>query len=513
MAIDTIVGQSLSAAGGALKTVYIGGLQAIFPTDTSTLKWLKMHTEGFEGLEIKGSKNVARNQGFGASHATDDSLRLADPHRNTYANPKASMGNFSMRGKIPGKLMQRVKSDRGGFIKLLVADQAALMRDAAFDMDQQLYGDGSGRVAIVTAVGSASAGSLTLKHPFDCPSHATAGQQGTDISRHRINTGGVYAFVDASASTTGAATQAFHVSVADGPTANVLAGTRHFLCSAISGNVATFTFLDGTAVDFRANTTGDMEEALAVGDAVVRCVIRESTGLTAPTAYTASTAAALPAFHEYTGYRRKDTTETTNTHFGAVELIGFPAYCSESGGFLEYNSGSATAGNIEGISYSTYPDWKGYVQQGGTPGTAEAGTRRKFMLALQRIQLRGEKRASRIFTSPVVLTNMLEKFVHSDIQYSQVAATTEIAGRDVTFQGTPIVTSEACPDSAAFLCPDGALSFYQMMDIEWVNQDGAILSRMGDHYDFQYSAVMFAQTFTERPNHFAAIYDLQSAAW
>ncbi|MBP6704532.1 MAG: hypothetical protein KA385_13545, partial [Vicinamibacteria bacterium] len=130
-----------------MKTVYIGGMKAIFPTYTDTLKWLKMHTEGFEGLEIKGAKNVARNQGYGASHSSEDDLRIADPHRNTYANPKSGVGNFSMRGKIPGKLMQRVKTDRGGFLKLLVADQAALMRDAANDLDRQMYGDGSGRVA------------------------------------------------------------------------------------------------------------------------------------------------------------------------------------------------------------------------------------------------------------------------------------------------------------------------------------------------------------------------------
>ncbi len=521
MTISSFPVRSGTLLAPVLKQMHLDGARAIFQSRGTLFARLNMNKNNVVGSNILAASNTGRHEGFGGSHATDglaasatlgSSIRLADPGYEPYLNRKGQTADFSLRGKISGKEMAQTKNDVGAFIRLSSANVGAGFRDLKYDLNGQLFSDGSGRLGIISSlVGTGDGGGVNVRHPFDRPSAASSGAAttGTNFNHHRIRPGMYVGILDVSACTAGVANQVFHVTAAGGPN-SIVAGIRHFKVSTVSGATITLTAPGGTALDLRADTTGNIDNLVAAGDILVRSTVRSPSEAT-PTAYTSNT-----GFHYLTGYRRKDATETSNTHYGAAELIGLPAYADDGNVYLEMaGSSTPTLGGLEGLEVGSAPDWAGYVIEGATPGTAEAGTRLKFMKAINAVEKLGEANTSFLVMHPDTEALMIEKFVHSDIQYQNLGKSSgeEVAEGRIRFQGREILTDMACPIGTVFTYYEPELELKMLLELDMVNGDGSNLFRSADHYDYQWAAVMSAQTWAERRNRFAAIYDLQATAW
>lgn len=521
MTISSFPVRSGTLLAPVLKQMHLDGARAIFQSRGSLFARLNMNKNNVAGSNIIAASNTGRHEGFGGSHATDglvasstlgSSIRLADPAYEPYLNRKGQTADFSLRGKISGKEMAQTKNDMGAFIRVSSANVGAGFRDLKYDLNGQLFSDGSGRLGIISSITAAS-GIVNLRHPFDRPSAAVSGAAttGTNFTHMRVRPGMYVGIIDRSACTAGFANQVFHVTATGGPNSYV-AGIRHFYVSAVSGAAVTLKGPDGTtALHLGASATGDLASAVeSSGDFLVRSTFR-SPSMAAPTAYTSAN-----SFHVLTGYRRKDGTETSNTHYGAAELIGLPAYCEDGDVYLEMaGSSTPTTGGLEGLPIANAPDWSGYVLEGATPGTAEAGTRLKFMKLLNAVEKLGEANASFLVMHPDTEALMIEKFVHSDIQYQNLGKSSgeEVAEGRARFQGRETLTDMACPIGTVFAYYEPELELKMLLELDMVNGDGSNLFRSADHYDYQWSAVMSAQTWAERRNRFAALYDLQATAW
>lgn len=527
MTISSFPVRSGTLLAPVLKQMHLDGARAIFQSRGSLFARLNMNKNNVVGSNIIAASNTGRHEGFGGSHATDgltasatlgSSIRLADPGYEPYLNRKGQTADFSLRGKISGKEMAQTKNDMGAFLRLSSANVGAGFRDLKYDLNGQLFSDGSGRLGIISSlVGSGSTGGVNVRHPFDRPSAvvSTAAVTGTNFNHMRIRPGMYVGILDRSGCTAGFTNQAFHETNTTSPTTANAGGHRHFYVSAVSGATVTLKFPDGTTqLDLRAagSGAGDLTALVENGDILVRSTIRAPTAVgTAPTQYTSDN-----TFHMLTGYRRKDGTETSNTHYGAAELIGLPAYCEDGDIYLEMaGSNTPTLGGLEGLPIANAPDWSGYVLEGATPGTAEAGTRLKFMKLLNAVEKLGEANASFLVMHPDTEALMIEKFVHSDIQYQNLGKSSgeEVAEGRARFQGRETLTDMACPIGTVFAYYEPELELKMLLELDMVNGDGSNLFRSADHYDYQWSAVMSAQTWAERRNRFAALYDLQATAW
>lgn len=531
MTISSFPVRSGTLLAPVLKQMHLDGARAIFQSRGTLFARLNMNKNNVVGSNILAASNTGRHEGFGGSHATDgtlasttlgSSIRLADPGFEPYLNRKGQTADFSLRGKISGKEMAQTKNDVGAFIRLSSANVGAGFRDLKYDLNGQLFSDGSGRLGIISSLTAAS-GIVNVRHPFDRPSAAaaTAAITGTNFNHHRIRPGMYVGMVDVSACSAGVAAQSFHNTDTTSPATANAGGHRHFYVSAVSGAAVTLKFPNGTTtlhLDLANGGSGDMVAAVAAGDFLVRSTYRVPVGLTtAETAYSDGTSAAFsPSFHYLTGYRRKDATETNNTHYGAAELIGLPAYCDDGDVYLEMaGSSTPTLGGLEGLAVSSAADWAGYVIEGATPGTSEAGTRLKFMKAINAVEKLGEANTSFLVMHPDTEALMIEEFVHSDVQYQNLGKSNgeEVAEGRIRFQGREVLTDMACPIGTVFTYYEPELEMKMLLELDMVNGDGSNLFRSADHYDYQWAAVMSAQTWAERRNRFAAIYDLSATAW
>lgn len=524
MTISSFPVRSGAAAAPVLKQMQLAGAKSIFQSRGSLFARLNMNKKNVVGSSIIAASNTGRHEGFGGAHSTDglaasttlgSSIRLADPAYEPYANRKGQTADFSIRGKISGKEMAQSRNDVGAFIRLSSANIGAGFRDLKYDLNGQLFSDGSGRLGIISSLTAAS-GIVNVRHPFDRPSAASSGAAttGTNFNHMRIRPGMYVGILDVSACTAGFANQSFHSTASGGGYA---AGIKHFYVSAVSGAQITLKGPDGsTTLHLGQTATGNLDQAVAAGDILVRSIIR-TPSMSAPTAYSAlATSDAMKSFHVLTGYRRKDGTETSNTHYGAAELIGLPAYADDGNVYLEMaGSSTPTLGGLEGLEVGSAPDWAGYVIEGTTPGTAEPGTRQKFMKILNYVEKVGEANASFLVMHPDTEGLMIEEFVHSDVQYMNLGKSNgeEVAEGRIRFQGREILTDMACPIGTVFAYHEPELELKMLLELDMVNADGSNLFRSQDHYDFQWSAVLSAQTWAERRNRFAAIYDLQPTSW
>lgn len=516
MGIETTAGATFATMMNALRPMWLDGAGAFFQSSASMLARLEKNRNNVVGDRIEGSRNVGRTEGFGGSHHGANGLRIADPDHAKYGRPRGGMAAFTARGKIEQRTMQMARSAPGAFIEHVRGEMSTLLRDMRYDLSQQIFGDGSGRIGIITAVAdqSTNPGEFTVKNVFDQPAHAT---NAVGDQLYRIRPGMSVAILDTSACTAGTDNQIFHVTVAAGSNSHP-SGIRHFKVAAVSGNTVTLTSFAGTELDGRASTTGDMTSAIAVGDYLVRCVVRE-TG--APTAYTASaTAGAAPDFINLTGYRKKGNDEdtpayTTNVHFGTAELMGLNAYANDAEVYLEMGgSSTAVLGSLCGLSSTTYPDWKGYVDTNS--GTARAVDDPMFHKAIMHVEHVGQGRVSNIVCHPNIEERIKTKLLQQNVRYIPTQASndpTEASVRAMEYQGRPILPEITCPASTAYLIDESEFELKQLMALDYINEDGAVFHRMDDYAAFQFALTYYAQTWCKLArNKFARIDDLSWTA-
>jgi hypothetical protein len=140
---------NMTAASEALKINYLPALRYQLNTANPILSVIERNSESVVGSEIRMALRYGRQGGVG-NRAEDGTL----PTPNSRKTKQASFGtkNLFARIQISDKTMKASRSRDGAFVSLLEAELEDAQTDAKDQMSRQCFGDGTGKLATLTAV-------------------------------------------------------------------------------------------------------------------------------------------------------------------------------------------------------------------------------------------------------------------------------------------------------------------------------------------------------------------------
>jgi hypothetical protein len=143
------------------------------------------------------------------------------------------------------------------------------------------------------------------------------------------------------------------------------------------------------------------------------------------------------------------------------------------------------SGALQGLAVATYPWWKANVLANG--GTARAISETLLQTAMDTTEQFSSGTASAIYTTYGVrrayqaVLSALKQYVNP----------LELKGgyKALDFNGLPLIADKDCPAKKLFIPDESKLKIYRLSDTEWMDDDGAILSRVSG--EDAYEAVLY----------------------
>lgn len=147
----------LTFASEALKLVY-GDLHMQLRDKTPALDFIQSSASNItrNGKEVVFDTHIGRNQGIGARNVRE---KLPTAGAQKYKQAHLYLKNLYGSIEVDGQLFEQAAEDYQAFINVVDNEIKGLRRDLAVDMNRQIYGDGSGKLATVAA---ANSGDLTV---------------------------------------------------------------------------------------------------------------------------------------------------------------------------------------------------------------------------------------------------------------------------------------------------------------------------------------------------------------
>jgi hypothetical protein len=146
-----MAGQSiLTFASEAIKLVY-GDLHEQLRDKNPALQLIEASSANItrNGKEVIFDTHIGRNQGIGA-RGVREKLPVAGAQK--YKQAHLYLTNLYGSIEVDGQLFEQASEDYQSFINVVDNEIKGLRKDLANDLNRQVYGDGSGKLAVVTAV-------------------------------------------------------------------------------------------------------------------------------------------------------------------------------------------------------------------------------------------------------------------------------------------------------------------------------------------------------------------------
>ena len=106
-------------------------------------------TENVYGKDVVKVMGYGINGGIGAGEETGDLPKAAE---NRYAKITVPLKNLYGRIELSDKVIRASQHSSGAFVNMLNAEMEGLLEAAAMNLSRMLYGDGSGKLATISAV-------------------------------------------------------------------------------------------------------------------------------------------------------------------------------------------------------------------------------------------------------------------------------------------------------------------------------------------------------------------------
>lgn len=176
----------------------------------------------------------------------------------------------------------------------------------------------------------------------------------------------------------------------------------------------------------------------------------------------------------------------------------------------------STTGSLFNVDPATaaYADWASYVDDNS--GTLRAVTENQFVKAQQEVQIRSGEMANLWVTSDGVhrqvsnLLTSIKRFPNTlELKggYQALDMSAQGQGRSGSSQ-VGLVYDADCPEYTAFLVNTNRMYWYRMSDWEFMEEDGAVLSRVANTDAYEASLFCYAEQATDTRNAHARINDL-----
>jgi hypothetical protein len=150
-----MAGQSiLTFASEAIKLVY-GDLHEQLRDKNPALQLIEASSANItrNGKEVIFDTHIGRNQGIGA-RGVREKLPVAGAQK--YKQAHLYLTNLYGSIEVDGQLFEQAVEDYQAFINVVDNEINGLKKDLAVDLNRQVYGDGSGKLAVVSAQPSSS---------------------------------------------------------------------------------------------------------------------------------------------------------------------------------------------------------------------------------------------------------------------------------------------------------------------------------------------------------------------
>ncbi len=146
-----MAGQSiLTFASEAIKLVY-GDLHEQLRDKNPALQLIEASSAHItqNGREVVFDTHIGRNQGIGA-RGVREKLPVAGAQK--YKQARLDLTNLYGAIEVDGQLFEQAAENYQSFINVVDNEIKGLKKDLAADLNRQVYGDGSGKLAVVVAV-------------------------------------------------------------------------------------------------------------------------------------------------------------------------------------------------------------------------------------------------------------------------------------------------------------------------------------------------------------------------
>ena len=169
MAIETATGflkgtQTAAQFGilnNILKEYYLPGVRDLFNNKTPLLRYIRKSMEYMQGQYAVIPLNTGRNEGHGHVGEGGD---LPDPGVQSYKRATYDLRYMYGRIKFSGPSQDATSSKAGSYLEVMNSEVTGLARDMTRDLNRIAFGDGTGRLARVSATVTAST-SVPLDRP------------------------------------------------------------------------------------------------------------------------------------------------------------------------------------------------------------------------------------------------------------------------------------------------------------------------------------------------------------
>jgi hypothetical protein len=149
-------GQNLAIANVILKDVY-GDINEQINNATPALDGIKSTARNITqvgGLGVKFVAHVGRNTGIGARAEDED---LPEAGNQQYVDGQTGLKSFYGSVRLTGQVMAQASQNYQTFADVTAEEIERIRDDIAKDQNRQVFGDGTGTLAALTAAASASA--------------------------------------------------------------------------------------------------------------------------------------------------------------------------------------------------------------------------------------------------------------------------------------------------------------------------------------------------------------------
>jgi hypothetical protein len=197
---------------------------------------------------------------------------------------------------------------------------------------------------------------------------------------------------------------------------------------------------------------------------------------------------------------------TDNTHF--ITRAGTKSAAGSTNELIGLQAIVAASGTLFNVNPTTYPVWTSTVSSNG--GTNRAATDNLFENVIDDVSLESGKAPNFALTTHGVVRNYAaqlktqKRFTDTTELKGGFSALTVSAG-SVTL---PLVAERDCPNNKVFLLNLDHIFEHRMSDWEWMDEDGAVLSRVPNADAYEATMFIYHQLTTDQRNVHGLINDV-----
>jgi len=461
MAYSGSSGAMLATYDEVLKEVYLPAIQEYLNNDTYLAQKLEVNEKDVSGKKALIENHYGRSSGIGA-RADGGALPAADYQK--YKTSEVPMKYNYGRVNFTGPTIRATRDEQGAYARVVENEIEGIVKDVMKDINRQLWGCGYG---IVARLGGAA---VATEDPY------------TVQKKYCNNVAGGDAF----GSTFGAKY------IEDWQIVDTTYGVGGF-------NVVTCTFASGCTVA----TVKDTDIKIPLTGAIT--LSSDGFYVTLGTTHTdpaPSPAEAAGAFLIRAGNMRSVTSGSA-AGYGRLEMMGIRGIVTNTNlddiAFTDgtsANTGFAAAAaptedSLQALSVGTYPWFKAQVlSASGGRYTSQRQITPKLM---QQMFDKVELKAGKDYGPDTMMTTHAIRREYLDYMEARRrnVNTMELDGgwKAIDYNGIPLLVDPDAIDGEMYFLTLKDLQVYRMSDYDWMDKDGAILSRISG-YD-AYEAVIF----------------------